>query len=115
MIDWKRIEALREEVGEDALPEIVELFLEEAGSAVEGLRAIASGVRPPDPPAGMAARMHFLAGSAGQLGLVRMQALASAAERAAGDGQSVDPAAVVAAYDEGREELVAGIGAHAGA
>ena len=105
MVDWKRIDALREEVGKEALPEIVALFLEETGEAVDGLRAIVSGARTPGDPAAMSARMHFLAGSAGQLGLPRMHALAAAAEEAAAAGRTVDPAPVIAAYDEGAGEL----------
>ena len=107
MIDWTRIEALRDEVGAEALPEIVALFLDETGEAVDGLRAIVSGAAAPAEAPGMAARMHFLAGSAGQLGLTRMRALAAGAESAARDGQAVDPAPVVAAYDAARAELVA--------
>ena len=111
MIDWKRIDFLREEVGDEALPEVVALFLEETGEAVDGLRAIVSGAAAPAAPPGMAARMHFLAGSAGQLGLTRMRALAASAEDAARDGRAIDPAPVVDAYDVARAELVAGLGA----
>lgn len=110
MIDWNRIDALREEVGADALPEIVALFLDETGEAVDGLRAIAAGARSAEPLAGMSARMHFLSGSAGQLGLTRMQALAATAEAAALEGQVIDPAPVIDAFDVARVELLAGMG-----
>lgn len=113
MIDWTRIEALEEEVGADALPEIVAIFLEETDAAVDGLRSIATGAARADPPAGMAARMHFVAGSAGQLGLTRLCALAAGAERAAAGGAAVDPAPIVEAYDAGRGELLSGLTARA--
>ncbi len=113
MIDWKRIDALCDEVGSDALPEIVELFLEETGAAVDALRAMAAGTAPQGPPAGMAARMHFLAGSAGQLGLTDMSRIAAQGERDAMAGRRVDPAALVAAYDAERRDLAAGLTARA--
>ncbi len=109
MIDWKRIDALRDEVGSEALPDIVALFLEETGAAVDALRAMAAGTAPLCPPAGMAARMHFLAGSAGQLGLSDMTRIAAQGERDALAGRDVDPAPVVAAYDEERTALAAGL------
>ena len=37
MIDWKRVDELREEIGTDGFAEVADMFLEEAEGAVKTL------------------------------------------------------------------------------
>ena len=61
MIDWDRITELRAEVGEEDFAEVVEMFLEEVDEALERL------FRSDDE--GIAKDLHFIKGSALNIGL----------------------------------------------
>jgi HPt (histidine-containing phosphotransfer) domain-containing protein len=61
MINWERVNELRDEVGSDDFLEVVDLFLEEVEDVIERLKAS------PD-PAAYEADLHFLRGSAVNLG-----------------------------------------------
>lgn len=78
MINWSRIKELEQEIGPEALREIAEIFLEEVEEALEGLK---------DAPNGRARseKMHFLKGSALNLGLQEMAELCSRGEAGAAD------------------------------
>jgi hypothetical protein len=39
MIDWKRVEELKEEIGADGFAEVADMFLDEAEGAVQALVA----------------------------------------------------------------------------
>ena len=62
MIDWKRVEELREEIGADGFVEVADMFLDEAEGAV---RALVAGL----PAQEIEGQLHFLKGSALTLGL----------------------------------------------
>ncbi|NBB96898.1 MAG: hypothetical protein GVY34_01830 [Alphaproteobacteria bacterium] len=62
MIDWSRVSELHEEVGDDALGEVLELFASEVD---EGLARLAQATA----PKAIAAEFHFLKGAALNLGL----------------------------------------------
>lgn len=98
MIDWDRIETLREEVGEDALQEVIGLFLEEVDEVIAQLEAH------PDPKT-YEKDLHFLKGSALNLGFSDLGALCQRGEREAanGDATRVDIAAVIAVYRTSRD------------
>lgn len=101
MIDWSRVEELRSEIGEEGFCEIVELFLEE----VEGvLRRLGTA---PD-PARYEDDMHFLKGSAWNLGFRAFGALCQEAERqaAAGSGARIDLAAILESYARSRQDFM---------
>ena len=68
MIDWQRVNDLRDEVGEEDFPEIVTVFLEEVDEVFTRLGA--PGALPPTP-----GDMHFLKGSATTLGFSETAAL----------------------------------------
>jgi histidine phosphotransfer protein HptB len=55
MIDWKRVEELKEEIGIDGFVEVVDMFLDEAEGAV---RALISGL----PEGEVEGQLHFLKG-----------------------------------------------------
>jgi len=80
------------------------MFLEEADQAV---LALAAG---PSPDA-VEGRLHFLKGSALNLGLADLAAICQEGERkaAAGLGGQVDTARVVAVYHASRAQLLGGL------
>lgn len=108
MIDWSRVEELRSEIGNDGLAEIVELFLDEVESVVMRLMAA------PD-PAGLEQDLHFLKGSAWNLGFAEFGAVCQDGEKraAAGRGAEVDVAAVADCYGASKAVFMAGLAAPA--
>ena len=73
MIDWTRISELREEVGADDLSEVLDLFFDEVGEAVAALGQCAESE--------LSVKLHFLKGSAMNIGLTRVSELCLEAER----------------------------------
>jgi histidine phosphotransfer protein HptB len=106
MIDWKRVAELQTEIGTDGFAEVAEMFLEEADETV---LTLTSGPAP-DEVEGL---LHFLKGSALNLGLSDLAALCQEGERkaAAGQGAAVDTAAVAALYRASRQALLDGLAA----
>lgn len=82
MIDWDRVAELKEEVGEEDFEEIVTLFLEEVDGTIAGLGR--DGV-----PASLANDLHFLKGSALNLGFAALGARCAEDEQRAKAGQAV--------------------------
>ncbi len=103
MIDWLRVDELRKEVGEEAFEEVAELFLEEVDEMMERLPEV-EGAQVP-------AAMHFLRGSALNLGFRSFAALCLDAEKAASTGCPVDLSPLVATYRSARDQLRHHIGA----
>jgi len=105
MIDWARARRLRDEVGSDDFGDVVELFLEEVDAVVGRLRAGAD-------PARLESDLHFLKGSALNLGFAAFGALCHAGEQqaAAGEAAAVDVAGLVAVYDRSRAAFLAEAG-----
>ena len=81
MIDWDRVAQLRDEVGPDDFGEVVELFLEEVDEATRRLRDRPDPTRFEDD-------LHFLKGSALNLGFAAFGALCQAGERQAKEGRA---------------------------
>lgn len=106
MIDWKRVEELRTEIGQDGFAEVTGMFLDEADQAVQALIA---GPAPEE----VETQLHFLKGSALNLGLSDLAAICQDGERkaAAGYGALVDLAQVAKVYQASRALLLAGLGA----
>ena len=98
MIDWERVADLRSEVGEDDFFEVVELFLEEVEEVIDRL------TRSPE-PARFEDDLHFLKGSALNLGFRHFSGLCQTGEKlsAAGKGDQVDIEKVLASYRESRQ------------
>jgi len=101
MIDWTRVEELRSEVGKDSFAEIVCLFLEE-------VEEVAARLSPEGTPDALADDLHFLKGSALNLGFTQLGRLCAAGERQARDGAgaTVDVAALRACLDESRRHFL---------
>jgi histidine phosphotransfer protein HptB len=106
MIDWKRVEELRTEIGADGFAEVAEMFLEEAEATVQTL---VSGPSAED----VEGQLHFLKGSALNLGLSELAAICQEGERkaATGHGAEVDTLAVAAVYRVSRQALLDGLAA----
>ena len=96
-MDWTRLSELRAEVGDEALGEVVELFLEETDAAAARLRRTAPGTD-------LADDMHFLKGAALNIGFDDLARLCATAERSA---EPVDPAPILDCYARSRAALVA--------
>jgi histidine phosphotransfer protein HptB len=107
MIDWKRVDELREEIGADGFVEVADMFLDEAEGAV---RALIAGL----PLAEIEGQLHFLKGSALNLGLTDLAAVCHDGERkaAAGQGHLVDMAKVADIYHASRQSLLGGLSAY---
>lgn len=110
MIDWGRVDQLREEVGADAFGEVVEIFLEEVQEVVNRLEAA------PDPDQ-LADDLHFLKGSALSLGFARFAALCQEgeAQAKARGAASVDLAPLLACFTASRAEFLDGLPGRAAA
>jgi HPt (histidine-containing phosphotransfer) domain-containing protein len=106
MIDWERVHDLRQEVGAREFEEVVDLFLEEVDEVMARLR------RAPD-PATFEEDLHFLKGSAMNLGFTELVRLCQAGESAAAAGRAdtVDLGPVLASYDVARAAFLAGLAA----
>lgn len=101
MIDWARVGDLRSEIGEDDFLEVVDLFLEEADEVIAALTG------PPDLPQ-VESQLHFLKGSALNLGLTNLASLCQAGERSAatGNAAAVNLQQVVTVYQNSRQLLL---------
>lgn len=100
MIDWARVEELRGEVGEDAFDEVLDLFLEEVDEAMGRLDANATADS-------LAADLHFVRGSALNLGLKDFCTICRGLELQLAEGEAVDLAPLLDAYAESKATLVA--------
>ena len=104
MIDWKRVAELKEEIGADGFVEVADMFLDEAEGAVQ---ALVAGL----PAEEVEGQLHFLKGSALNLGLSDLAAICQEGERkaAAGQGAAVDAAQVAAIYRASCASLLGGL------
>jgi len=101
MIDWTRVSELREEIGAEDFNEIVEIFLEEVDAAVADLGA-------PDTP--LDAQLHFLKGSALNLGFATFSDLCQTGEtRAAAGETNIDLGEVAQSYRASRAAFLEGL------
>ncbi|WP_306004858.1 Hpt domain-containing protein [Aquicoccus porphyridii] len=94
MIDWTKVDELRNDIGEEDFDEVVDLFLEEVEDAMEKLRA---GL----PVDKLECCLHFLKGSALNLGFSNFSELCAKGEAAAAIGNhgSIDLCEVIQTYD----------------
>jgi len=81
MIDWERVAELRSEIGPDGFAEVVELFLDEVEDVVMALGR---------KPGKLEDEMHFLKGSALNLGFRDFGAQCQKGEKLAASGHAGD-------------------------
>jgi len=97
MIDWDRVTELRDQVGQEDFEEIVDLFLEEVLEVITKLRVA--------PDLGqLEADLHFLKGSALNLGFADFSEKCHAGERQAATGQAekIDLTDIINSFDLSR-------------
>jgi histidine phosphotransfer protein HptB len=101
MIDWTRLNELRSEIGDEDLADVVEMFLEEADGVVIHISGGLSSAE-------MESQLHFLKGSALNLGLSDLAALCQDGERQAaqGNGAAVNPTRIVAVYQASKSAFL---------
>jgi HPt (histidine-containing phosphotransfer) domain-containing protein len=102
MINWCRVEELRDEVGSDDFEEVVDLFLSEVQEVVDRL-SLGMNV------ATLEEDMHFLKGSAMNLGFDELSALCQKGEKMAntGEGASFDLPNLLNCYSDSRAQFLA--------
>lgn len=93
MINWERVEELRDEIGVEDFDEVVDLFLDEVEEVIERLNTTPELSQ-------LEADLHFLKGSALNLGFETFSQLCQAGEAASAAGQAatVDVPAILAAF-----------------
>lgn len=103
MIDWDRVAELRSEIGADDFAEVVDMFLDEADEVADAMQAKLA-------PDAVEAALHFLKGSALNLGFKDLAQLCQVGEKAAacGDAQSINLGQVVVAYEQSKLAFIAG-------
>lgn len=104
MIDWNRVHDLRDEIGDDEFAEVVELFLDEVEIEIAALR----GKVPLDT---LESRLHFLKGSALNLGFAQFCDMCQAGETTASGGaaEQVDIGNILASYDASKMVFLKGL------
>lgn len=104
MIDWNRVRELREEIGPDAFEEVLDLFLEEVETTLGVLRTATTDDD-------VEAQLHFLKGSALNLGFEALAGLCAAGEAKARTGarDSVSIEEIVTSYETSKAAFLAGI------
>lgn len=94
MIDWARVAQLRDEIGGEDFDEVTELFLMEVEDTLIRLEHTAGD------PAQMRDLLHFLRGSALNLGFREMSEMCSRGD--ASGVPTVDPCALKSLYSQSR-------------
>ncbi|UWQ41382.1 Hpt domain-containing protein [Leisingera aquaemixtae] len=103
MIDWPRVTELREEVGAEDFEEVVEIFLEEVEEVIGKLQ---DGDR-----TRLEQDLHFLKGSALNLGFADFSALCLDGERksAQGAADGVDIPAIITKFQDSKSAFLTGM------
>ncbi|MBK5947089.1 histidine kinase [Rhodobacter veldkampii DSM 11550] len=98
MIDWNRVAELREEVGAMGFSEVLDLFLEEVEGVLDTLGAQRDR---------LGEDLHFLKGSAWNLGFASFGVLCQAGERLLATGRAeVDIAAIRDCYARSKAQFM---------
>ncbi len=101
MIRWERYEELRQEVGDEDLAEIVDLFLAELEEAIDAIMSAPVAGLTPD-------AFHSLKGSCLNIGFDGLARLCAAAESAVigGKADTIDRALIAETYADSRAGFV---------
>lgn len=97
LVDWTRLAALREDIGEGCFAEIATMFVDEIQETLNRLTAA--------PDTATAADFHFLRGSAANMGLVEMALACERAEAECTAGRPADLGAVDGSFRRSLAEL----------
>lgn len=109
MIDWAQVKQLEEDVGSEDLAEVVTLFLSEVDEAVAALQSL-----PKDSAPKVAAALHFLKGSAFNLGFQEFGEYCACGETQAhgGDTDAVSFETVERLYVASKSVFLAELSSH---
>jgi HPt (histidine-containing phosphotransfer) domain-containing protein len=109
MINWERVKQLEGDIGAEDFGDVVVMFIEEVDEAVDNLRA-----SPELDSDALASALHFLKGSAANLGFKEFIDYCSAGEKLAESGSSsdVDLATVVRLYDDSKQLFLQDVTKH---
>lgn len=99
MIDWTRVNDLRDEVGAEDLVEIADIFLAEMAQVLDPLRDGADAQDPAD-------LLHFLKGAALNLGFADLADICAQSEMAQ---VPPDMGAIIAVFDASKTEFLGGL------
>jgi HPt (histidine-containing phosphotransfer) domain-containing protein len=107
MIDWERVLELEEEVGKEDFDEVIQLFLEEVEERIPMLLAART-------PEDLETTLHFLKGSALNLGFAQFSALCQSGETAASAGQTeaIDCTEIVACFSLSKQTFLKDVADH---
>lgn len=102
MIDWSRVNELKEEIGEEDFAEVAEMFMMEVEAVISRLKTAPN-------PATYEEDLHFLKSSALNLGFSDVSSLCQAGEATSAKGQAdtVDLAPIFSAYDASKAAFLA--------
>ena len=105
MIDWDRVKELKDEVGAEDFAEVVTLFLGEVEEELDLLDAASDD-------AALSAKLHFLKGSALNLGFAAFSDLCLEGERAVSENgmPSAQFDVIRSCFADSRAALLAGLG-----
>jgi HPt (histidine-containing phosphotransfer) domain-containing protein len=103
MISWDRVQELRDEIGDEDFEEVAGVFLDEVDEVIARLKSTPN-------PATYEEDLHFLKGSALNLGFQAMSKLCQEgeAQAAAGSAASIALEQVFTVYDQSRQAFEAG-------
>ena len=109
MINWAQVKQLEDDIGAEDFGDVVVMFIEEVDAAVDDLRSA-----PTLTGEALSSAMHFLKGSAANLGFKGFSDYCGAGEKLAESGASadVDLAAVVRLYDESKHQFLSEVSDH---
>lgn len=104
MIDWNRIKQLRDEIGEEDFPEVVEIFIEEVSEMIASLRTAPNLDTLGDD-------LHALKGSALNLGFSTFAEMCQSGETRAANGraQEIVLEPILRCYDDSKDVFLAGL------
>ncbi len=104
MINWDKVSELRDEIGAEDFGEVVEIFLEEVDEAITELGQ-------PGATGDLETQLHFLKGSALNLGFAEFSKRCQAGETAAGKGQldQINLPEIVKCYEMSKSEFLAAL------
>lgn len=104
MIDWDRIKTLRDEIGKEDFPEVVDIFIAEVGLMIDRLRTAPHLET-------LGADLHALKGSALNLGFRDFAEMCQKGETAANDGraQEIDVEPILQCYEDSRDIFLSGL------
>ena len=108
MIDWNRVDELREEVGDEAFEEVVALFLEEVDETVADISTITDSAQVRDV-------LHFLKGSALNLGFQSLADFCRDGESKVDQGETVQLSLIIERYRDSRRAFLAELSDRTGA